>query len=138
MALKVSIGRKQIKDGDILPLQLARKKPTIDFNLEKYDTSKKHTIIVVDPDAPSADNPIYKYWLHQLTINETQNVLGYVPPSPPKNSGPHRYFFFLYEQQRNIDSDKININLRKNFNLAQFVADNNLREVSSVYFVTQN
>eukprot|EP01121_Diplochlamys_sp_Union-15-3_P021193 TRINITY_DN8503_c0_g1_i1.p1 TRINITY_DN8503_c0_g1~~TRINITY_DN8503_c0_g1_i1.p1 ORF type:complete len:292 (-),score=45.13 TRINITY_DN8503_c0_g1_i1:19-894(-) len=64
------------------------------------------TLIMFDPDAPSRDEPIYGEWLHWLIVNipgsnvsEGKTIVDYVCPSPPENSGGHRYIFLLCEQK---------------------------------------
>src|SRR5438874_12510178 len=94
--------------------------------------SNNYTLIMVDPDAPSRENPINKYWLHWMFINSDQVIVPFQPPSPPKKSGKHRYYFYLFEQPKHFD-----VNEFKNkyiggghFNLINFIKDNNLKLVS--------
>nr|DBA33998.1 TPA: hypothetical protein GDO54_001608 [Pyxicephalus adspersus] len=75
---------------------------------------KLYTLIMVDPDAPSRSNPIHRFWRHWLVTNIPGDVLQrgkevmgtiaspYYPPSPPANTGYHRYQFLLYIQHPGI------------------------------------
>ena len=59
--------------------------------LYKFEKNKLYTVLMVDKDPPSRKNPIYKWWVHWLIINNDLEILNYNPPNPPKNSGYHRY-----------------------------------------------
>lgn len=72
-----------------------------------------YTLMMVDPDAPSNENPVARYWLHWLVINikgtdlraghigddYEGTITSYRGPTPPPRSGPHRYFFLLFRQE---------------------------------------
>jgi phosphatidylethanolamine-binding protein len=123
-------------NGMILSFEEVQKMPTIKFN---KDPNKLYTIIMVDPDAPSRKNPIYKYWLHWLIINNHDIIAPYHPPAPPAGSGRHRYYFYLFEQKSVSNKDKLN-NLyeeRNNFNLENFIVKYNLNQINCVYFETE-
>ncbi len=136
--LQVSIHNNIINDGEIIPLKYTQESPKINFT---KNNNEKYTIIMVDPDAPSRKSPIYKYFLHWLIINNNEIIMDFTPPSPPKNSGPHRYFIFVLKQNKLLNSSSIKINnkmKREKFNLAEFIADNNLEIIDSKHFVTKN
>lgn len=65
-AIEIKFNGKQINYDDILSINTTLVKPTV-----KYVSSntKYYTIIMIDPDAPNYENPIYKYYLHWLIIN---------------------------------------------------------------------
>jgi len=143
-SFKVKVNGFLLKKSDkeiVIPLADTQKQPQIKFNVYP---NKNYTILMVDPDAPSHSNPIYKYWLHLLIINNNQEIIKYMPPDPPKGSGPHRYIFYLLEQQNTLDKNKLKIynddtnTSRKNFNLGDFIINNNLTVVDSVYFKTES
>ncbi|XP_074065263.1 phosphatidylethanolamine-binding protein 4 isoform X2 [Macrotis lagotis] len=82
-------------------------KPSIKYSQAHED--KKYVLIMVDPDAPSRNYPRNRYWRHWLVANisghslKTGNInghelTGYQPPSPPPQTGFHRYQFSLFEQ----------------------------------------
>ena len=137
----VRIGDTNIKNGMHLSLEKSKEKPKINFN--NYD-DKYYTIIVMDPDAPSHDNPIYKYWLHYLTINNNNKIIEYESPDPPKNSGIHRYFFILLKQKEFLEKKKVEDIIsklpkkRQNFNYGEFVSLFGFEPIDSVYFETEN
>lgn len=129
----VIIDNVKITDGEIFELTKTQNKPLIKFGKNGF----YYTVAMVDPDAPSAKNPIYKYWLHLLTINNNQDVVSFEPPTPPSGSGPHRYYIFLLKQKSKLDENKINISSRKNFNLGSFIAENDLEIIDNIHFVTE-
>ncbi|ANB50226.1 hypothetical protein [Powai lake megavirus] len=136
--LQVSIHNNIINDGEIIPLKYTQESPKINFI---KNNNEKYTIIMVDPDAPSRRNPIYKYFLHWLIINNNEIIMDFTPPAPPKNSGPHRYFIFILKQNKLLNLSNIKINnkmKREKFNLAEFIADNDLEIIDSIHFITEN
>ncbi|KAL5005785.1 hypothetical protein ScPMuIL_016943 [Solemya velum] len=92
---------------------------------------------MVDPDAPSPDNPVHKYWLHWLVTNIPGDSLSnggttnmaYSGPSPP--IGIHRYQFLLMEQTSSIN---VLVNKRRKFNLDGFISDNSLCIVATYQY----
>lgn len=138
--LKIALGNINIKNGDVLPFDATQIKPTIHVS---NVPSKYYSIIVVDPDAPSRSNPKYKYVLHWLIINNSQEIVPYQFPTPPPNSGKHRYSFYLLRQDKKIDSDTLDLKkidgkfVRTNFNFSEFMADNNLEIIDLVIFETE-
>ncbi|XP_072255921.1 phosphatidylethanolamine-binding protein 4 [Pyxicephalus adspersus] len=73
-------------------------------------TGMSYVVIIADPDAPSRENPIRKYWRHLLVVDvpgedlKRGDILAgtilseYSAPSPPKRTGYHRYQTFVYMQ----------------------------------------
>ena len=125
--VELSFGSNKIKYNDMLTKQASSIKPNIEF---KKDPSKLYTIITIDPDAPSPTNPIYKYFLHMLTVNNSNTkydkIMEWTGPDPPKGSKIHRYYTCVFEQESPIDINKYSINSRHNFDLNSFVKSNNL------------
>jgi|688.fasta_scaffold1170546_1 phosphatidylethanolamine-binding protein (PEBP) family uncharacterized protein len=99
--------------------------PSIEFPV----TNKKYSLVMWDPDSP---NPSFLHWLVINLENQNQirekEILNYFGPNPP--SGTHHYYFGLFEQQNTI---QIHPPDRTNFNINEFLAENNLKEVSRVY-----
>ena len=131
---KVFYEGKKVTKGELLPIDRTKNKPNLIFSKNRNDF---YTIIMVDPDAPYPEKPIYKYYLHWIIINNNNEFAEYHPPSPPNDSKPHRYFFFLFKQKSILDPNLIQkIINRKNFNLDKFISENNLKDVAAVYFKT--
>jgi hypothetical protein len=79
-----------------------------------------YTLIVWDPDAPSAGSS----YLHWLVLNCTgstpatgETVMSWVPPTPPAGSGTHRYIFGLYKQAARLS---VRVDKRPQFNPDSF------------------
>ncbi|XP_053573953.1 phosphatidylethanolamine-binding protein 4 isoform X2 [Bombina bombina] len=76
----------------------------------KAELGKLYTLIMVDPDAPTRSDPKYRYWRHWVMTDIpardlltgksiTGKVLSaYKRPTPPPQTGYHRYQFLLYIQ----------------------------------------
>jgi len=108
-----------------------------------------YTIAMVDPDAPSRENPSAAQWNHWLVTNvdgatlQTERELGgmvlmmYEGPSPPKATGPHRYVFVAYEQTEEIISGVSSDRAR--FDIGGFAKKNSLgNPVAGNFFFAEN
>uniref|UniRef100_A0A8C6X7G7 Phosphatidylethanolamine binding protein 4 n=1 Tax=Naja naja TaxID=35670 RepID=A0A8C6X7G7_NAJNA len=119
---------------------------------QQADMNKKYVLIMVDPDAPSRSNPMYRFWRHWAVIDisgadlKTGNLKGhiladYLRPTPPPESGYHRYQFLLYEQPAHED---VSLNPDEtassgSWNINNFVDRFHLgTPVASTQFVTKN
>lgn len=138
--LTITLNNVNVKNNELIPFNKSQFKPIVHVN---NLPNKYYSIIAVDPDAPSKLNPKYKYWLHWLIINNNQEIVPYQFPLPPVGSGKHRYCFYLLKQNNKLDKNILNLKknnsnfIRKNFNLSEFIVDNNLEIMDSVIFKTQ-
>jgi len=110
--LKIEVGvkfpaGKKVTVGKELPLAAVLSLPTVTF---PTDPSTFYTIIMVDPDAPSRDNPINGEYRHFVCANtpgteilKSEVLQEWAPPSPPSGSGLHRYVFLVYEQPERVE-----------------------------------
>jgi Phosphatidylethanolamine-binding protein len=86
---------------------VARATPRVHF---EGKPGTKWTLMLVDPDAPTRANPVLGEWCHWMVtdipssgeISEGSEVIEYIGPAPPKNSGSHRYVYLLCLQHGNI------------------------------------
>lgn len=113
--LKVYFGDVKIENDMDIDMAQVQMQPKIKFNIP---ANKYYTVLMVDPDAPSATNPTNKHWLHWMVINNNETVIDFQPSSPPKNSGKHRYYIYLLEQQSKIN--KLPTYNRPKFSINQF------------------
>ncbi|AYV77265.1 MAG: hypothetical protein Barrevirus25_8 [Barrevirus sp.] len=120
--LQLFFNNKRILNGQLVDLSTVQTQPTIKYD---RDPNKLYTILMVDPDAPSRSNPLYKYVLHWLIINNNDTIEDFHPPNPPTGSGPHRYFISVYEQTGPIKLPK-NSEKRKNFDIPHFINKHDL------------
>ncbi len=118
-----------MKYNDLTTKQSTSLEPKISFN---SNPSKLYTIISIDPDAPSPDNPVNKYHLHMLKINSNQIINPYQGPNPPAGSGIHRYYTCVFEQDYRLEG--IKEQPRSKFNLEKFIYDHNLKLVGCFKF----
>ena len=134
--LGVNYNGGAVKYGQELSITETANEPDMCFSEIKLD--RYYTTIMVDPDAPSPKNPIYRFWLHWLVVNIKNNEKGdiinkYAGPSPPKGSGTHRYYICVFEQTNKI------INLaeypRSKFDFINFIKQNNLKIIACFKFI---
>ncbi|RWS24036.1 protein D3-like protein [Leptotrombidium deliense] len=69
-----------------------------------------YTLVMVDPDAPSRQNPTHAEYLHWLVINiqgkSRDEVANYVGPAPPQGTGLHRYVLLIFIQNTRLEIDE--------------------------------
>lgn len=73
-----------------------------------------YTLAMVDPDAPSRENPKFREWHHWLVGNihagemkKSETLSDYIGSGPPKGTGLHRYVFLVYKQPEKCNFSKI-------------------------------
>ena len=84
--------------GNTLGVSKTQSQPKVTY--EGAVTSKMYTLAMVDPDAPSRDDPKAAQWLHWLVVNipgdklesgqdidHGKVLMQHNDPSPPKGSG---------------------------------------------------
>uniref|UniRef100_A0A8C9B3K6 Phosphatidylethanolamine binding protein 4 n=2 Tax=Phocoena sinus TaxID=42100 RepID=A0A8C9B3K6_PHOSS len=110
-----------------------------------------YILVMVDPDAPSRSSPKARFWRHWLVTDikgadvkkgkiQGQELSPYQPPSPPAQSGFHRYQFFVYLQEgKTISLLPKENKTRGSWNMDRFLSRFHLGEPeASTQFVTQN
>lgn len=115
---------------------------------KELDKNNLYTVIIIDIDAPSSNNPIYSPWLHLLisnipgidiingfTYKSGTLIAEYIQPNPPKNTGIHRYIITICLQTNYINN--VLIHERNNFNYNKFVKNNKLKEIARTYFIAR-
>jgi len=113
--LKVS--KTQLKPA----IQFTLNSPNQDGTVEPVDENDKFLLVMTDPDAPSNSDhkwSEYAHWIvsdlqfkseqasedspasitHMLDYNNGVELMPYMGPGPPENTGKHRYVFLLYKQ----------------------------------------
>lgn len=129
----------KIKDYFIIPNEC--------YDYKKFDNDKLiilsdlkknifYTTLIIDVDAPTKNNPIYSDFIHYLKVNNNEIIIDYMPPSPPKMSGEHRYIIYIFEQENKINNLKID--KRNNFNLQIFINNYKLKEFDKFIFKAIN
>ncbi|XP_076007235.1 phosphatidylethanolamine-binding protein 4 [Genypterus blacodes] len=118
----------------------------------KADEKKSYVLMMVDPDAPRRSSPTSAHWRHWLVVDvkggdlkkghiHGTTLTEYFPPTPPSNTGFHRYQFMLFKQPPGTTpslTDKENSSSGK-WNLQGFVERCHLGSpVATLQFLTQN
>jgi phosphatidylethanolamine-binding protein (PEBP) family uncharacterized protein len=123
-------------------------------NLTQQETSREpqvaiekpdgqYTLVMIDPDAgkktPTNVSPgnSDRYYLHWLVVNipssgaieEGVPVVPYQGPTPPPNTGQHRYHFILYKQSVSLTSG-LGTKERAGWSLQGFLQGKGLTEVA--------
>ncbi|XP_049722450.1 phosphatidylethanolamine-binding protein 4 [Elephas maximus indicus] len=111
----------------------------------------KYMLIMVDPDAPSRSSPIARFWRHWLVTDirgtdmkngriQGQELTPYQPPTPPAQTGFHRYQFFVYLQEgKSISLLSEENDSRGAWNMERFLSRFHFNEPeASTQFLTQS
>jgi len=145
--IHLSFDKKEIHAGEELTPTQVKSAPEV-----SYENSAKvyYTLLMVDPDAPSRQNNTLKWVKHWLVVNiPGDNVAKgtpyaeYLGSGPPKGTGLHRYFFFLYQQREKLEfnepkSGALSRDHRLKFNVKSFVQKYGLGEpIAANYFKAQ-
>ncbi|KAI8147462.1 phosphatidylethanolamine-binding protein [Fennellomyces sp. T-0311] len=144
--LQIEYGNdKEVLLGNTLSPSDAAEQPTVTF--VPPDDSASYTLVLTDPDAPSATDHKFGPWRHWVVVNVpgsnptdlSQQHTPYIGPGPGPNTGVHRYLFLLYKQAQPNQTfapmaheEKPD---RRNFQLSQFVAENKLELVAANFFL---
>lgn len=131
--------------GNNLTLSSVMYNPTISFPSEPAFPDAVYTVLMIDPDAPTPQNPtsaLIRHWLVSDVAPTTTpanissgNVLSaYRSPSPPANSTAHRYLTLLLRQMPSVPVSLGNQTAIQSFNLNAFIQQNSLIVVSGNYF----
>jgi phosphatidylethanolamine-binding protein (PEBP) family uncharacterized protein len=129
--MKVKINDTVLQQNKTYTTLQINRKPEI--SISEKEKNNLLTLIIVDPDAHYPDNPIEKYMLHNLVINNNETIWKYKSPNPPLDSPPHRYFILLYRQSNIIKLDTP-VNHRNKFDLNTFVKKYKLKKIDQFVF----
>lgn len=86
---------------ELTPTQV-KDKPKVSWESEK---GAYYTLMMIDPDAPSRANPLFREIRHWLVMNILESniengdeVSEYRGSGAPKGTGLHRYIFLVFKQ----------------------------------------
>ncbi|KAK3904808.1 PEBP-like protein [Staphylotrichum tortipilum] len=110
-----------VSNGTLVRVNQVREAPIIsvtrlapassDTPTESPKAEQKVTLMLLDPDAPTPDDPKFAYWRHWVVSNISlpgnqaaaheitgtgRTLTEYLAPGPKDESGPHRYLFLLF------------------------------------------
>ncbi|XP_016954763.1 putative odorant-binding protein A5 [Drosophila biarmipes] len=118
-----------IEEGEIYTPTELKLQPRLDWSA---DPEAFYTVVMICPDAPNRENPMYRSWLHWLVVNipgldimKGQALSEYFGPLPQKDSGVQRYLILVYQQSGKLDFDEKKIELsnadgHSNFDVEKF------------------
>ncbi|KAH8251219.1 hypothetical protein KR032_003274 [Drosophila birchii] len=118
-----------IEEGKVYTPTELKFQPRLDW---AADPGSFYTVLMICPDAPNRENPMYRSWLHWLVVNvpgldimKGQAISDYFGPLPPKDSGIQRYLILVYQQSDKLDFDEKKIELsnadgHSNFEVKKF------------------
>ncbi|EDW03752.1 putative odorant-binding protein A5 [Drosophila grimshawi] len=91
------------------------------------DEGSYYTIMMISPDAPSRELPIYRSWIHWLVVNvpgtdvsKGQLLSEYFGPIPLKDSGLCRFVALVYHQSDKLDFDEQKMELKSSVDHSNF------------------
>jgi phosphatidylethanolamine-binding protein (PEBP) family uncharacterized protein len=101
-----------------------KEQPIISISSPPTSSATTYTFMMIDPDAPTPDDPKFGYWRHwvvasipspsattspdDITTRGT-TLTQYLAPGPKDESGPHRYLFLLFEEKAGDSLEKADV-----------------------------
>lgn len=149
-ALNVSFPSKSPTNGSLVRVSDVKERPTVSFSPAANTASaQSFTFILIDPDAPTPDDPKFAYWRHWVITNirssakdvsEGNTLTQYLAPGPKDESGPHRYLFLLFKEPEGFSIEKSDVGgeefvERRSFGAKEFVEKHGL-ELVGVQWMT--
>ncbi|KAL4867241.1 hypothetical protein BDV12DRAFT_171754 [Aspergillus spectabilis] len=147
--LNISFGEKAVELGNLFRVSEVKSAPSISFEKEA-DTpdSQIYTLLLVDPDAPTPDDPKFAYWRHWVvsglkaseTITDAPALTEYLGPGPKDDSRPHRYLLLLFREPEGLSLSKEDVGgeefvQRRSFKAADWVREHGLVLVGVNWFL---
>jgi phosphatidylethanolamine-binding protein (PEBP) family uncharacterized protein len=147
--LTVSFPAKTPSNGSLVRVSEVKEKPSVNFSLSSNSGSaQSFTFLLIDPDAPTPDDPKFAYWRHWVVVNIPSSASGdgsgdvkdgetltqYLAPGPKDESGPHRYLFLLFKEPQGFSISKDDVGGeefvdRRSFGAKEFVEKHGLELV---------
>ncbi|KAF1359218.1 PEBP-like protein [Lizonia empirigonia] len=144
--LSVSFPSKSPSNGSLVRVSDAKETPKVTFSATSDSASaQSFTFFLIDPDAPTPDDPKFAYWRHWVVskipssssggdIKEGRTLTQYLAPGPKDESGPHRYLFLLFKEPESFSVEKGDVGGeefvdRRSFGAREFVEKHGLELV---------
>ncbi|KAI9371584.1 phosphatidylethanolamine-binding protein [Aspergillus egyptiacus] len=141
--LKIAYDEKAVSLGNLFRVSEVKSAPTISFAREENATENQtYTLLMIDPDAPTPDDPKFAYWRHWVVsgltpaegIESAPALTEYLGPGPKDDSRPHRYLFLLFREPQGLSLLKAEVGgeefvQRRSFRAAEWAAQHGLRLV---------
>jgi phosphatidylethanolamine-binding protein (PEBP) family uncharacterized protein len=98
-------------------------------------TNDRYTILMYDPDAvaPAGGKTTYLHWcvFNRTATEPGETCVTYKKPTPPSQSGTHRYTFALYKQSGPLTCGPLD---RTPFDIQDFEKSHGLQQIQKVVF----
>ncbi|KAK3311717.1 phosphatidylethanolamine-binding protein [Chaetomium strumarium] len=153
---------KHISNGTLVRVSEVKEAPIVSITSLGDSTAfsslsgQKFTFMLIDPDAPTPDDPKFAYWRHWVVVNipfpsdaaesdsnstprcvttTGRTLTQYLAPGPKDESGPHRYLFLLFrEPEQGLLLEKADVGgeefvQRRSFRAEEFVKKHGLELV---------
>ncbi|GFF58495.1 OV-16 antigen [Aspergillus udagawae] len=141
--LHVSFNNKQVSLGNLFRASECKTAPSVSFSKEDNNppSSTSYTLLLVDPDAPTPDEPKFAFWRHWVVwglkadeANGATALTEYLGPGPKDDSRPHRYLFLLFREPEGFALTKEDVGgeeftARRSFKVAEWVERHGLELV---------
>lgn len=132
--------------GSFVRVSEVKEQPVISITrTSPRSSAQSFTFFLIDPDAPTPDDPKFGYWRHWVVINipcgATADIASagttltpYLAPGPKDESGPHRYLFLLFQEPAGFSVQKEDVGGdefvdRRSFRAEEFVQKHGLELV---------
>ncbi|KAF2259560.1 PEBP-like protein [Lojkania enalia] len=110
--VSITYPNKSINPGDLARVSEVAIAPNVAFS---GDASAGYTFMMLDPDAPTPEDPKFAFWRHwvvarvkpsasegQGTLDSGVTLTRYLAPGPKDESGPHRYLFLVFREPEGV------------------------------------
>jgi phosphatidylethanolamine-binding protein (PEBP) family uncharacterized protein len=117
LSVKFSSSGLTPENGSLARVSEVKDQPIISIVSSSSNSSSSapttYTFMMIDPDAPTPDDPKFGYWRHWVVASipidspasaddiaaKGKTLTPYLAPGPKDESGPHRYLFLLFEEK---------------------------------------
>lgn len=137
-SLNVAFPSKIPANGSLVRVSDVKDTPNVTFSAASDAASaQSFTLLLIDPDAPTPDDPKFAYWRHWVITNipfssesgdvkDGKTITQYLAPGPKDESGPHRYLFLLFKEPQGFSVEKSDVGGeefvdRRSFGAKEFV-----------------
>ncbi|KAF1997052.1 PEBP-like protein [Amniculicola lignicola CBS 123094] len=146
--LSVEYPDKPITHGNLMRVSDVKETPKISFT---GAPDQSYTFMLIDPDAPTPDDPKFAYWRHWVVTNikgegnadvaqAGTTLTQYLAPGVKDESRPHRYMFLLFQEPADLKLSKEDVGGeefvdRRSFKVDEWVKKHGL-EIVAVNWMT--
>lgn len=134
--------------GKKLSVKQTQRSPKISFSFSLPSKKEKnhdifYSFVMIDPDAPSQDQPFLGQMLHWMVLNisihekQGTTIMPYRGPNPGRGTGPHRYIFLFFWHEQPLVMRGRPRKRRQHFDIDQWVKRYPVHFLTSTFFVAE-